>query len=47
MEATTYMRTISTNDVIVFDETLSAEQAHTRDRLRGDAYIQYLIEFES
>lgn len=46
MEATTYMRTVSTGEVIVFDDKLTVEQAHTRDRERGNEYIQYLIDLE-
>jgi hypothetical protein len=46
MESTSYVRSVNTNQVIVFEDHITVAQAHVRDRARGQAYIQSLIDGE-
>lgn len=46
MEATMYVRSLDGKDVKVVGEDITVAQAHSRDRMRGLAYIQYLINVE-
>lgn len=46
MESTTYVRSVNTNQVIVFDSYMTVAQAKARDRIRGTAYVHDLIDSE-